>query len=168
MLQEKLPIIVLTKHVSDDPGDEHEAIDDGDGDEELVGLQLRAEVTLEEGVDVEVRVAGEVIVERGDLRVKVVEERLAEADRGGVVGECGLGCRALVLDEHLGNGRHDTRVIWDLKRKYSTIHLEIVHIDVCRETESTHISRLHKMPCFTHRESGERKSAAINFNSERK
>ena len=106
MLLEKLPIIfVLTKHVSDDPGDEHEAIDDGDGDEELVGLQLRSEVTLEEGVDVEVRVGGEVIVERGDFGVEVVEERPAEADRGGVVGGYGLGRRALVLDER--NGRHD-------------------------------------------------------------
>ena len=72
---------VLTKHVADDPGDEHEAIDDGDWDEELVGLQLRAQVALEVHIDVEVSVVGGEFIGVGvDFRRQVIDERCAKAE----------------------------------------------------------------------------------------
>ena len=74
------PRLLLTKHVADDPGDEHEAIYDGDWDEELVGLQLRAQVALEVNVDVEVGVVGEVIGVGVDFGGEVIDERCAKAE----------------------------------------------------------------------------------------
>ena len=65
----------LTKHVADDPGDEHEEIDDGDGDEELVGLQLRAKETFEVGVNIEIDVFCEVIVVEVDISGEVIDVR---------------------------------------------------------------------------------------------
>ena len=74
------PNPVLTKHVADYPCDEHEAIDDGDGDEELVGLQLRAEETGEVNVNVEVDVGSEVIGVRVDVFGEVIDVRVAKAE----------------------------------------------------------------------------------------